>query len=64
MIQVGSPFENRILFIVLKKWFENPGRDNLVSERSFEYLGLWGDFRLNGLHYFFLLSVVVLAIHV
>ena len=44
MIQVGSPFEKRILFIVFKKkWFENPGRDNLVSERSFENLGLWGD---------------------
>ena len=45
----------KIIFIVIcfkKKWFENPGRDSLVSERSFEYLGLWGDFRLNGLHYF------------
>ena len=53
----------KIIFIVkcLKNWFENPGRDSLVSERSFEYLGLWGDFRLNG---FLSFDVFLLAIHV
>ena len=48
--KLNANWKRFVLSLFIKKWFENPGRDNLVSENSLQKLRPLGRLCLSGLH--------------